>query len=110
MDQVRRLEFQTALETLLEVSLPVGVSGYVYFQEPPSDGMQYPCIIYSRDNISAKHADNKAYNLKQRYQVTYIDRNPDGDPIKALAEFPLSAFSRHFATSGLNHDVFSIYY
>lgn len=103
MDQDRRLEFQEALEALLG-------SENVYFQPPATYQMTYPCIVYSRDNQSVKRADNQAYNARQRYQVTYIDRNPDGDRIKALTEFPLSAYSRHFETSGLNHDVFSIYY
>ena len=100
----RRLEFQTALEEL------IGEDGKVYFQPPPSQTMEYPCIVYERDNQSVIRGDNLAYNFRQRYQVTYIDKNPDGDPIDALTQFPLSAFSRHFATSGLNHDVFSIYY
>jgi len=103
MGQDRRLEFQTALEALLD-------SENVYFQPPPNVQMQYPCIVYERDNQSVKRGDNVAYNLRQRYQVTYIDQDPDGDSIDALSEFPLSAFSRHFVTSGLNHDVFSIYY
>ena len=103
MGQSRRLEFHTALLALLE-------SPNVYFQPPPDREMNYPCIVYARDNQSVKRADNRAYNLRQRYQVTYIDHSPDGDPIDALAEFPLSSFSRHFVTSGLNHDVFSIYY
>ena len=103
MGQSQRLLFHNALTALLG-------SSNVYFQPPPDRQMQYPCIVYERDNQSVKRANNSAYNLKPRYQVTYIDQNPDGDPIDALAVFPLSAFSRHFVTSGLNHDVFSIYY
>ena len=103
MDQARRLEFHQALVALLG-------SEYVYFQPPPDRQMVYPCILYERDSQSIKRGDTIAYNARQRYQVTYIDRDPDGDKIKALTEFPLSAFSRRFATSGLNHDVYSIYY
>lgn len=103
MGLARRLEFHTAL---------VGVLGSnnVYFQPPPNFQMTYPCIVYSRDDQEVKRGDNVVYNVRQRYQVTYIDTNPDGDSIDGLTEFPLSKFSRHFATSGLNHDVFSIYY
>lgn len=104
MGQERRLEFHAVLVALMEEDDPV------YFQPPPDFVMSYPCIVYARDNQSVKRGDNVAYNLRQRYQVTYIDRNPDGALIDALGELPLSAFSRHFATSGLNHDVFSIYY
>jgi hypothetical protein len=93
-----------------EVLKDVIGTDYVYFQPPPDRQLQYPCIVYERDNQSVKHGNNSVYNLRQRYQVTYIDRNPDGDPIDALSELSLSAFSRHFVTSGLNHDVFSIYF
>lgn len=103
MAQARRLEFHDILKAVLG-------SDFVYYQPPPLHTMEYPCIVYERDNQSVMRSDNITYNLRQRYQVTYIDRNPDGDPIDTLAELPLSAFSRHFVTSGLNHDVFSIYY
>lgn len=99
----RRLQFHEVLSDLLGTS-------NVYFQPPPDRQLTYPCIVYERDNQSVKRGDNRVYNLRQRYQVTYIDRNPDGALVDALAELPLSAFNRHFVTSGLNHDVFSIYY
>jgi hypothetical protein len=57
-----------------------------------------------------KRADNIGYHFQQRYQVTYIARDPDSELIESLSVLPLSSFNRHFATSGLNHDVFSIYY
>lgn len=101
--QNRRLKFH---ETL------VGILGSrnVYFQPPPNLAMKYPCIVYERDNTNVQHADNGVYSWRQRYQVTYIDQNPDGPGIDALNMLPLSSFNRHFATSGLNHDVFVIYY
>lgn len=95
---------------LHDILVDVLGSDNVYFQPPPDRQMQFPCIVYERDNQSVKRGDNVAYNLRQRYQVTYIDQNPDGATIDALSELPLSAFNRHFVTSGLNHDVFSIYY
>lgn len=98
-----RLVFQALLEDLLG-------NGNVYFQPPNNVTIQYPCVVYERDNAYLESADNVAYRWKQRYQVTYIDRSPDSDMIKKLAELPLSSFSRHFATSGLNHDVFVIYH
>lgn len=72
--------------------------------------MQYPCIVYERDKASRQNADNLAYRWKQGYQVTYIDKSPDSDVLDALIAMPLSEFDRHFATSGLNHDVFVIYH
>lgn len=99
----RRLEFQDILEALLG-------SDKVYFQPPPSQNIEYPCFVYERDDADVKRADNIGYRFQQRYQVTYIAREPDSDMIETFSSLPLSSFNRHFATSGLNHDVFSIYY
>jgi hypothetical protein len=99
----RRLEFHALLEGILG-------SEQVYFQPPTGQSMEYPCIVYERDNADVKRADNIGYHFQQRYQVTYIARDPDSELIESLSVLPLSSFNRHFATSGLNHDVFSIYY
>lgn len=99
----RRLKLQTFLEELLG-------SRNVYFQPPANLVMKYPCIVYERDNTDVKHADNSVYSWRQRYQITYIDKNPDSDVIDVLNSLPLTSFSRHFATSGLNHDVFVLYH
>lgn len=99
----RRKELHEILKTALG-------SNNVYFQPPEDRLMQYPCIVYERDNASFKSADNHQYSVTQRYQVTLIDQNPDSDVIDKLLVLPLSSFNRHFATSGLNHDVFVIYH
>lgn len=82
----------------------------VYFQPPEDRVMQYPCIVYERDDSSVQHADNLPYRQALRYQVTLIDQNPDSDVVDKLLALPLCSFSRHFATSGLNHDVFVLYH
>jgi hypothetical protein len=82
----------------------------VYFQPPEDGSMTYPCIVYERDDSSVQHADNAPYRMHLRYQVTLIDRNPDSDVVDKLLALPLCSFSRHFATSGLNHDVFVLYH
>lgn len=46
----------------------------------------------------------------QRYQVTYIDREPDSNVVDKLMEYAYCEYDRYFATSGLNHDVFTIYH
>jgi hypothetical protein len=92
----------------------VAVSGldedHIYFQPPEDRLLEYPCIVYERDNSSVQHADNIVYRWKLRYQVTLIDQNPDSDVVDKLLALPLCTFSRHFATSGLNHDVFTLYH
>ena len=100
---VTRLDFQTLLEGIQD-----GVS--VYFQPPENVAIQYPCIIYNRDLHAVNYADNEPYTRKIRWQVTVIDRDPDSAIPDLIAALPLSRFVRHFTTSGLNHDIFDVYF
>lgn len=98
-----RTELQTLLETVLG-------SSFVYFQPPPTFYMQYPCIVYSRSDVDAKHADNNPYSNTKRYQVTIIDRDPDSlipDKVGALQS---AEFQRFYEEDGLNHDVYLLYF
>lgn len=98
-----------SLRTLLSVT-----SGYplerVYFQTPDNLQMQYPCIRFERDDQSVKHGDNLPYNIYQGYTVTLIAYEPDSDVVSKLSALPLCSFDRHYSTSDLNHDVFTIYH
>lgn len=82
----------------------------VYFQPPANVQMTYPCIVYQRDNLDVKHANNLPYDVIQRYQVTVIDRNPDSAIPSKVAALPRSSFDRFFVANGLNHDVFRLYF
>lgn len=88
----------------------VGSGNKVYFQPPASIQMTYPCIVYKRDALNTKHADNKPYSQTKRYQVTVIDRTPDSDIPDKVAALPLCMFDRHFAADDLNHDVYTLYF
>jgi hypothetical protein len=72
--------------------------------------MEYPCIVYKRDNINMLFANNSPYRHTKRYLVTVIDRNPDGGIPDQIAQFPLCSYSRAYVVSNLNHDVFILYY
>lgn len=102
---VRRKGFNEILKAVLG-------SENVYFQPPEDRRIEYPCIVYERDDVLTQHADNFAYKANTAYQVTYIDYDPDGvDNVRGqLLALPYCRFDRHFATSGLNHDVFVIYH
>lgn len=97
-----RLELQTLLESL-------GTPN-VYFQPPASLVMEYPCIVYQRDNALTDFADNDPYRFTQRYQVTVIDRNPDNLIVGKVASLSMCLFNRYFAANNLNHDVFVLYF
>jgi len=98
-----RTQLQSALETLLG-------SDNVYYQEPPTTGMEYPCIVYRKDRASTNFADNKTYQFTQRYEVTVIDADPDSVVAEKMNFFPMTLFNRHFTANNLNHDVYVTYF
>lgn len=103
MGQARRLLLNAELVVL-------NGNPNVYYQPPQDRVMNYPCIVYERDDDEVKHADNIPYSVMQRYQVTVIDHDPDSVVVDKLRMRPYCRFVRHFATSGLNHDVFELYH
>lgn len=98
-----RLELQDLLESILG-------SQEVYYQPPSSINMNYPAIVYSRDDIDNIHADNKVYMQTLAYQLTVIDENPDSEYVRKISQLPRCNFDRHYVSDNLNHDVFIIYF
>lgn len=98
---------RVALHNLLkEVS---GISN-IYFQPPSNIKLKYPCIVYKREEIRNRHADDSVYNQHRFYQVTVIDSNPDSVIVDKISMMVNCNHVRTFMTEGLNHDVFRIYY
>lgn len=85
-------------------------SNNVYFQPQENIRLQYPCIIYSLDDISHRYADNVKYHNANRYMVEYIGLNPELDVQNKILELKYSSFSRRYVSDGLYHDVFEIYF
>lgn len=100
MDQ-RRDELQALFLTLVP---------NVYFQPPESVQMNYPCIIYKRDDVKTEFANNSPYKHMTRYQATYVDTDPDGDIRSKLAELPLCSYERFYTADDLNHDVYNLFF
>ena len=98
---------QTELQAIFEA---LDGSPNVYFQPPPNVSMSYPAIVYHRDDIDTKFANNHPYSLTKRYLVTVIDRDPNSSLVDQVASLPLSLFNRNFAAGNLNHDVFVLYF
>lgn len=99
----KRIELQAVLEQVLG-------TGNVYFQPPENLKMVYDCIVYERSQIDILYADNSSYQLRDRYQVTVIYKNPDSELPHRLAMLPLCSHERHFTSDNLHHDVFTLYY
>ena len=99
-----RLDFDERLREL------IGNSN-VYFQPPESIKLKYPCIIYKREDMDVKRADNLAYHKTNCYDVTIISKDPDYylfDEI--MDEFPMCRFGRPYTYDNLNHRTYTIYY
>jgi hypothetical protein len=82
----------------------------VYFQPPSGFLLSYPCIIYSRSDIHAQHADNKPYRKLKEYKITVIDADPDSLIPDKIADLPQCSYDRGFKTDQLNHDIFTLLY
>lgn len=85
-------------------------SKYVYFQPPENIKIVYPCIIYEKDFIDNKYANDLPYKQKKRYKVTLIDQNPDSIYLDKLINIQGFSFDRHYVSNNLNHDVYTVYY
>lgn len=99
----RRLDLQSLLVSILG-------SPNVYFQPPENLKLQYPCIIYTRDKIEQRYADDRTYSHKVRYSLTLITRSPDSDLVMKILELPYCSYDRCYAADSLNHDTFTLYY
>ena len=83
----------------------------VYFQPPESKKIEYDCIIYNKEYINVKHADDQKYMLLDRYEIELIYKNPDNNISKVLLmHFKYCSFDRHFVSDNLYHDTFNLYY
>ena len=99
----RRLEFQALLETLLGTR-------NVYFQPPEGFQMRYPCIVYSRDQMDEKFADDLLYSKTVCYRVMILDRDPDSAVPDKVAELRFSSFVTHYKVDQVNHDIYNVYF
>ena len=85
-------------------------NNHVYYQPPESLKMEYPCIRYSKSDITSRHADNINYVNKTSYEIVIIDKHPDNVVIEKILALPLSSYNRHYVSDNLNHDVIQLYY
>ena len=98
-----RLNLQAKLVAILG-------SNNVYFQPPASVQLQYPCIIYKRDDTIVNHADDLPYMQRIRYLVTVIDKDPDSLIPSKVAALPMCIFDRFYTADNLNHDVYKLFF
>lgn len=98
-----RLNLQTKLEELLG-------SRNVYYQPPENLKMEYPCIRYSKADITNIYGDNIKYGSHTVYDIVVISKRPDDPVINKILELPYSEFDRHYNSDNMNHDIIRLYY
>lgn len=101
----RRYRLQTLLEQVS--GLP---ETQVHFQPPNGTQMVYPAVVYSVAREAKQFADNLPYRSAQGYTVTVIDTDPDTDIRNQIAALPYCSFDRWYATDGLNHYVYTLFF
>lgn len=102
-DQIRRLALHARLKAISGVK-------DAYFQPPDGKRMEYPCIVYTRDDTYKRHANNNPFMMESRYELTVMDTNPDSPIFKAVEMFPKCRINRVFEREQLNHQVFNLYF
>lgn len=99
-----RTELNTKLKQILG-------NNNVYYQPPESVKLKYDCIIYKNSAPFTRRADNKLYMLQHKYQLTYITSNPTSTiPDVLLNEFAMIDRVNDFASDGLYHYVYELYF
>ncbi len=107
----RRQQLQTKLKSLMVSDVPGDPPrGKVYFQPETNITLVYPCIMYEQDNARNQFADNLPYSHTKRWQVTVIDEDADSDIPDKVEALTMCTFNRRFASAGLYHTIFSLYF
>lgn len=99
--QTRRIQLHKILKEF---------SDNVYYQPPESLRLDYPCIVYEKEDINTDYADDKTYSKTSEYLLTVIGLDPDIDIPEQLLELPYCTFDRRFVSDNLYHDVLRIYF
>lgn len=98
-----RLDLQNKLVELLG-------SKHVYYQPPESVKIEYPAIVYSKNDIRTTRADDSVYSKRTQYEIIVIDKKPDNKVIDELLKLSYCSYDRHYNSDNLNHDVLTLYY
>lgn len=108
MTKAQRLLLQSELEGYLEGSVETP-SDHVSFQPNEESKIPYPHIVYSLDPAYKIQADNISYFHRDKYEATYIDREPDSTVFDELKKRTYTSHKASFVVDGLYHYVFDLY-
>ena len=75
-----------------------------YFQPPPSFKIEYPCFIYSYDELTPIYADNKTYGCIIAYTLTFITKDSEYSiPLDLLEYEGFSIVGAPYVSDNLYH-------
>lgn len=98
-----RLELQSKLEELLGTR-------NVYYQPPESIKIRYPAIVYFKNNVVNRYANDGRYLKKNRYEIIVISKKPDESVIDKIMDLPYCSYDRSYKSDNLYHDVLILNY
>lgn len=81
----------------------------VYFDPPESFKLKYPCIVYSFEGNSDRHADNDPYTRLKRYTLIYITKDADDATVDVFDDLRYCRLSRAYTADGMWHYAYEIY-
>lgn len=98
-----RLELHEKMKTIVE---------NVYYEPADNGKLKYPCIVYNRQNMENRRANNNSlYKSGIYYNVTYITRSAETDVMKKILKlFPQATLTNIMTHDGLYHENYNIYY
>lgn len=83
----------------------------VYYQPPETIKLTYPCIVYNKDSMTLRHADDRMYNGLDHYTITIITRDPDSTSyMDVLNALEYCRYDRTYVADNLYHFAISTYY
>ena len=82
----------------------------VYHDPPATIKMNYPCIVYKRDSVSHRKADNISFINWYPYTVQVISKDPDFPLFDTfLDNFDYGSEGAPFVADNLHHSNFTIF-
>lgn len=107
MDHPRNLE-QRSQELQAKFQELLG-SRNVYYNPPESVRMNYDAIVFKRNSIDNKFANDSVYMQSYYYTVTTITDDPDAPIIDKISKLPRCSFETSYIADNLYHNRFKLY-
>lgn len=87
-----------------------GILGSSNVYKTPPSRMSYPCILYKREGIYNRNADNKKYTKYTQYSITYIRAKDNETVVNDILDLPMCSFDIDYTKDNLKHTAFTIYW